>query len=91
MSVFSLDSRAGNPVTAPTVQRLCAQLGVSVEPQYEEDYRRLLAVFHDACESLMKMDGMSNMNPAAAGPVFAGYLPRPNGSSTQKTGKSVLT
>jgi amidase len=59
MSVFSLDAKAGNPVTAGTVEGLCSQLGVSIEKQHENDYRRLLAVFHDSCEQLMEMDGTS--------------------------------
>jgi amidase len=58
MSVFSLNAKAGNPVTAHTVERLCSQLGVSIEKEHEEDYRRLLAVFHDSCEALMGMEGM---------------------------------
>ena len=58
MSVFSLDAKTGNPVTADTVEKLCSQLGVSIEKEHEEDYRRLLAVFHDSCESLMDMEGM---------------------------------
>lgn len=58
MSVFSLDANAGNPVIADTVGKLCSELGVSLEKEHEEDYRRLLAVFHDACESLMEMEGM---------------------------------
>lgn len=58
MSVFSLDAKAGNPVTADTVERLCSQLGVTLEKKHEDDYKRLLAVFHDSCEQLMAMDGM---------------------------------
>jgi amidase len=58
MSVFSLNAKAGNPVTADTVEKLCSQLGVSIEQEHKEDYQRLLAVFHDACESLMDMEGM---------------------------------
>ena len=57
MSVFSLNAKAGNPVTTDTVNELCSQLDVSIEKEHEEDYRRLLAVFHDACESLMEMEG----------------------------------
>ena len=57
MSVFSLNAKAGNPVTAETVEKLCSQLGVTIEKEHEEDYQRLLAVFHDACESLMEMEG----------------------------------
>lgn len=58
MSVFSLNAKAGNPVTADTVEKLCSQLGVSIEQEHKEHYQRLLAVFHDACESLMDMEGV---------------------------------
>ncbi|KAJ4371301.1 hypothetical protein N0V83_004518 [Neocucurbitaria cava] len=56
MSVFSLDTSHGNPVTTETVDKLCSQLGVNIEDKEKEDYRRLLAVFHDASEQLMAMD-----------------------------------
>ena len=57
MSVFSLDASHGNPVTKETLERLCTELGVSIEEKEKEDYRRLLAVFHDASEQLMALDG----------------------------------
>jgi DNA-binding Xre family transcriptional regulator len=57
MSVFSLDTSHGNPVTQETVDKLCSKLGVTIEEKEKEDYRRLLAVFHDASEQLMAMDG----------------------------------
>jgi len=57
MSVFSLDTRKGNPVTQETVDKLCLQLRVAIKESEKEDYRRLLAVFHDASEQLMAMDG----------------------------------
>ena len=57
MSVFSLDASHGNPVTKETLEKLCLQLGVNIEEKEKEDYRRLLAVFHDASEQLMAMDG----------------------------------
>jgi amidase len=57
MSVFSLDVAQGNPVTTSTVDKLCAKLGVSIEEKEKEDYRRLLAIFHDASTQLMAMDG----------------------------------
>jgi amidase len=57
MSVFSLDTSDGNPVTQETVDKLCLQLGVTIKENEREDYRRLLAVFHDASEQLMAMDG----------------------------------
>ncbi|KAH4860756.1 amidase [Parastagonospora nodorum] len=56
MSVFSLDTSQGNPVTQETVGKLCLQLGVTIKENEREDYRRLLAVFHDASEQLMAMD-----------------------------------
>lgn len=56
MSVFSLDAAKGNPVTSETVDKLCTQLGVRLEDHEKEDYRRLLAVFHDASEQLMAME-----------------------------------
>ncbi|KAF2034943.1 amidase signature enzyme [Setomelanomma holmii] len=56
MSVFSLDASHGNPVTKETVDKLCSKLGVTLEEKEKEDYRRLLAVFHDASEQLMAMD-----------------------------------
>jgi amidase len=61
MSVFSLDASHGNPVTTETVEKLCSKLGVKIEEKEKEDYRRLLAVFHDATEQLMAMDGASNL------------------------------
>lgn len=57
MSVFSLDVKPSNPVTTETVDKLCSKLGVSVEEQEKEDFRRLLAIFHDASEQLMAMEG----------------------------------
>lgn len=57
MSVFSLDTKHGNPVTNETVDDLCSKLGVTIEEKEKEGYRRLLAVFHDASEQLMAMDG----------------------------------
>jgi len=62
MSVFSLDAKAGNPVTQETVEQLCSQLGVSIDKKHSNDYQRLLAVFHDACEQLMEVDGESQLH-----------------------------
>ncbi|KAF9732182.1 hypothetical protein PMIN06_009913 [Paraphaeosphaeria minitans] len=56
MSVFSLDAAQGNPVTSDTVDKLCSQLGVSIQDSEKDAYTRLLAVFHDASEQLMAMD-----------------------------------
>jgi amidase len=57
MSIFSLDTKQGNPVTTETLDDLCSHLGVKIEEHEKEDYRRLLAVFHDASEQLMSMEG----------------------------------
>ncbi|KAL1602591.1 hypothetical protein SLS60_006007 [Paraconiothyrium brasiliense] len=56
MSVFSLDAAQGNPVNSETVDKLCSQLGVSIDASEKDAYTRLLAVFHDASEQLMAMD-----------------------------------
>lgn len=61
MSVFSLNASQGNPVTSETVDKLCSQLGVSIEHSEKEAYTRLLAVFHDASEQLMAMDGRKTL------------------------------
>lgn len=55
--MFTLEARSGNPVTTQTVDALCSQLGVTIYDHEKEDYRKLLAVFHDASEQLMAMDG----------------------------------
>lgn len=60
MSVFSLDASHGNPITQETVDKLCSKLGVSIEEKEKKDYARLLAVFHDASEQLMAMEGMTS-------------------------------
>ena len=57
MSVFTLDAAQGNPVTTDTVDKLCSELGVSLREDEKEEYRRLLAVFHDASEQLMGLEG----------------------------------
>lgn len=57
MSVFTLDAAQGNPVTTETVDKLCHHLGVSLKDDEKEEYSRLLAVFHDAIEQLMEMEG----------------------------------
>lgn len=57
MSVFTLDPTHGNPVTSETVDKLCSELGVSLKDDEKDEYTRLLAVFHDASEQLMAMEG----------------------------------
>jgi amidase len=55
MSVFSVDPREGNPVTAATLDDVCKSLGVTIKDDEKDDYRRLLAVFHESAEELMAM------------------------------------
>lgn len=57
ISVFTLDAAQGNPVSTQTVEELCSELGVVLEQEEKDDYRRLLAVFLDASEALMAMEG----------------------------------
>lgn len=57
MSVFTLDASPRNPVTVDTVDRLCADLGVTLKDDEKAEYQKLLAVFHDAGEALMAMEG----------------------------------
>lgn len=66
MSVFTLEAAQGNPVTAETVDNLCSELGVSLKDEEKEEYRRLLAVFHDASEQLMDMEGEHKLIPFRA-------------------------
>ena len=59
MSVFTLDTRADNPVTARHVDDLCASMGVTIREDEKESYRTLLAVYHESMESLMALGGLS--------------------------------
>lgn len=74
MSVFSLDAKQGNPVTTETLEDLCSQLGVKIYGTEKEDYRRLLAVFHDASEQLMAMDGETYVEHARTSQADSGRL-----------------
>lgn len=58
MSVFTLEAAQGNPVTTHTVDKLCSDLGVTLKNAEKEEYRKLLAVFHDATQALLDMEGM---------------------------------
>ncbi|CAD0111673.1 unnamed protein product [Aureobasidium uvarum] len=77
MSVFSLDARQGNPVTTETLDGLCSQLGVQIKEDEKEDYRRLLAVFHDASEQLMDMEGQEHISqiPSCQADQLLDYIP----------------
>ncbi|KAF2469092.1 amidase [Lindgomyces ingoldianus] len=55
MSVFSIIPKPGNPVTAQVFDDVCASLKISVKDSEKDDYRKLLAVFHDSAEELMAM------------------------------------
>lgn len=57
MSVFSVDPKAGNPVTAEVLDEICRSLGVRIKDEEKEDYRKLLAVFDESARELMAMDG----------------------------------
>lgn len=62
MSVFSLETRAGNPVTVKDVDDICAGLGVTIKDEEKEEYKTLLAVFHESMESLMDLPGEQQLH-----------------------------
>ncbi|KAF2236764.1 amidase signature enzyme [Viridothelium virens] len=55
MSVLSLSPKEGNPVTLNDLQKACASLDVTLKDEELEDYRKLLATFHEAAAELMNM------------------------------------
>ncbi|KAF2102552.1 amidase signature enzyme [Rhizodiscina lignyota] len=55
MSVFSVTPKDGNPVSAAVLDDCCKTLGVTVKEDEHEDYRKLLAVFHESAEELMAL------------------------------------
>ena len=55
MSVFSVTPKPGNPVTTEVFENVCKSLNVTLTDEEKEDYRRLLAVFHESAEELMAM------------------------------------
>lgn len=55
MSVFSVEPRDGTPVTAQVLDEVCASLRIRIKDDEKEDYRKLLAVFHESAEELMAM------------------------------------
>jgi amidase len=57
MSVFSLEYSKSNPVTIETLHEVSRALGVSLKKEEEDEYQRLLAVFHESVESLMGLPG----------------------------------
>ena len=65
MSVFSVDPKAGNPVTPAVLDEVCKSLGVKLKHEEHEDYRKLLAVFDESARELMEMEGMCILSFAA--------------------------
>jgi amidase len=57
MSVFSINPREDNPVTLAVLDDACKALGVTIKDGEREDYRKLLAVFHESATELMNMPG----------------------------------
>lgn len=56
MSVFTFETAQGNPVTKDTVVSLGEEFGVKENAKDLEDYKTLLAVFHESCEQIEAMD-----------------------------------
>jgi amidase len=65
MSVFSVEPKEGSSITTPTLDDCCATLGVTLKDEEKEAYRKLLAVFHESAEELMRLPGL------VTGPVEA--------------------
>lgn len=57
MSVFSVDPKAGSPVTMQVLHEVCESLGVKLKKEEREEYRKLLAVFDESARELMEMEG----------------------------------
>jgi amidase len=55
MSVFSVTPKEGNPVTFEVLDEVCQSLKVTVKDEEKDNYRKLLAVFHESVEELMAM------------------------------------
>ncbi|KAL4948137.1 amidase signature domain-containing protein [Aspergillus filifer] len=53
MSVFSLVTKENNPVTTEVLDSVAATLGIEIAEHEKEDYRTLLAVYHESVEALM--------------------------------------
>lgn len=75
MSVLSVEPRAVNPVTVDVLDGICEGLGVSINDEEKEEYRKLLGVFHESALDLMAMDGMSFMKSSRIKAAFA-YMGR---------------
>lgn len=57
MSVFSFESSQGNPITKKDVISIGREFGVHEKDEKSlDDYKTMLAVFHDSCEEIMGME-----------------------------------
>lgn len=57
MSVFTFETKQSNPITSQDVVSIGDEFGIKeVDEKSLEDYRTLLAVFHDSCEEIMAME-----------------------------------
>ncbi|KAL9096619.1 MAG: hypothetical protein Q9165_001106 [Trypethelium subeluteriae] len=72
MSVLSLTPKEGNPVTLNDLQNACASLDVTVKDEEREDYRKLLATFHEAAAELMNMSALKDNISVAHVPSLFG-------------------
>jgi amidase len=63
MSVFSLKTRQDNPVTLSHLDSITKTLGVTLPDSEKEEYRTLLAVYHESVEKIMAMDGTLAVHP----------------------------
>lgn len=59
MSVFSLAVGSENPVTTQVLDDICNDLGMKINDDEKDEYRRLLAVYHDSVVSLLQLPGNS--------------------------------
>lgn len=56
MSVFTFETTKNNPVTTETIVGLAKEFGVEENEKDLEDYKTLLAVFHDSCVEIEQME-----------------------------------
>ncbi|CAK7204866.1 hypothetical protein SEUCBS139899_007628 [Sporothrix eucalyptigena] len=63
MSVFTLDTKPGNPVTVAHLDAVAESLGVTIADSEKESYRTLLAVYHEAAETLFSLPGPDILVP----------------------------
>lgn len=76
MSVFSTEPKNDNPVTSSVLDETCERLGVQIQENEKEDYRKLLAVFHDSATELMEMSDFDSPCRPQKIPTGGHTLPR---------------